>query len=486
MAKICAKKHNYEVDDSQELIAYGMCNALSSFFLCFPSSVAPPRSMVASNMNARTTLNGLFSASVMIMVILFVGPLFMALPKAALAAIIFISLKGLFVQILDGRKFWKINKFDFVIWLSTFLSTVFLDIDVGLGVGVAVSLITVVFQTQFARGFRICRLKKQNVLVEEKRYNDTIEIAGIKIFRFQSNIYFANAEIFRKSLYSQTLNPRKLLKYLKKRQQKYEKLCKENEVKGLKPLTRKDSVLTGENLLVNRKTPVLELSTNDSESSLTKKVSAVHLSERKRKISASSLDHPSFTIEENGDVFIATNIGTASLFDQQQPHRSSTVGNVNLGYSFYSGQFSREDSLIRLPSVDSTANISTDDVALDEYGEEIVSDDKLKKMRGVHHIIIDFTPVNYIDSSGSNVICHIVSEYAHVNVQVYLTGVSADVRRAMTAADAFSKIRNENIFVDLTDAIIVAMSKNVEALSKTQLQDFSDAEAIEDSYITKM
>ena len=93
---------------------------------------------------------------------------------------------------------------------------------------------------------------------------------------------------------------------------------------------------------------------------------------------------------------------------------------------------------------------------------------------------------NYIDASGSNVLCHIFSEYSHVHIQVFLAGVSADVRRAMKHAGAFDKIPIENIFLELSDAVAVAKTKQVEALSQQELEDFSDEEANEDSYVTKM
>jgi len=223
MAKICAKKHNYEINDSQELIAYGMCNFVSSFLKCFPSAVAPPRSMVASSMNTKTTVSGIFVTILMLLVIMVMSALFQPLPKAALAAIIVVALKGLFVQMLVCKKFWRINKFDFIIWLFTIVSVVFLDIDLGLGIGVVVSLITVVFQTQFARGYRVGRTMKDGILVEHKKYSDSLQIPGVKIFKFHSNLYFANAEIFRNTLYRATLNPRKLLKQLKKQQAKLKK-----------------------------------------------------------------------------------------------------------------------------------------------------------------------------------------------------------------------------------------------------------------------
>jgi MFS superfamily sulfate permease-like transporter len=46
--------------------------------------------------------------------------LFEPLPKASLAAIIVVALKGLFMQMGDCRKFWRINKFDFMHFLSLF------------------------------------------------------------------------------------------------------------------------------------------------------------------------------------------------------------------------------------------------------------------------------------------------------------------------------------------------------------------------------
>ena len=413
-----------QVDDSQELIAYGMCNAVSSFFLCFPSSVAPPRSMVASNMNARTTLCGVFATVVMLMVMLFIGPLFTALPKSALAAIIFISLKGLFVQILGGWKFWKINKFDFVIWFFTFFCTVFLDIDVGLGVGVGVSLITVVFQTQFARGYRLGKVVKDNVLVEAKRYKDTKEVPGLLIFRFQSNLYFANAEIFRSSLYSNTVNPRKLLKFLKKREQKYEKQCRQRLAQGLAPEQRRNSVMTGENLLVSHRPSVVSMSSSsEQERVLVKKNSdgqngpSSTGGERKRNVSGSgSKDNQAFTIDELGGRPVSRlqekpSNGNTSSRSQNGQELSSPAGNSSSSIS--------PRAVNRHASIDSSISMTmTDDEEVDEYGEVVLSDEKLKKLRRVHHVIIDCSPINYIDASGSNVLCHIFSEYAHVHIKV--------------------------------------------------------------------
>lgn len=488
MGKICAKKHNYEIDDNQEMLAYGMCNALSSFFNCFPSSVSPPRSMVASSMNARTTLNGIFSSILMLLVILIVSQLFQELPKSVLAAIIFIALKGLFIQIIDGRKFWRINKFDFVIWFFTFFSTVFLDIDLGLGIGVCVSLITVVFQTQFARGYKIGFTKIDPCFVEHKKYQDSSEIPGIKIFRFQSSLYFANAEIFRNLLYRCTVNPRKLLKGLKKREKRIIQANNERIAQGLPPEQRRNSVMMGDVGMVSHSSSASlnKFTSFDTEKNSPGKLGSsesLH-AERLRRVSLPNMDKQKFPVVEedtemtsvNGDLGVPSGysgiIGKPSANTPERYIKKSENGSGSI-----------DNSSRRV----STVSINFDDYEEDpDDGDELITDEKLKQMRKIHHIIIDCATINYIDASGANVLSHIFTEYGHVNIKVFLAGCSADMRRTLKHAGAFMKIPRDHLFIDIHDAIVVARPQRILPLPLEALEDFSDEEAIEDSYVTKM
>ena len=55
------------------------------------------------------------------------------------------------------------------------------------------------------------------------------EIPGIKIFRFESSLYFANCENFRSSLYELTgVNPRELKKQQQKAEKKKKKMVRTN------------------------------------------------------------------------------------------------------------------------------------------------------------------------------------------------------------------------------------------------------------------
>ena len=480
MAKICAKRHNYEVDDSQELIAYGMCNFGSSFLRCFPSAVAPPRSMVASSMNTKTTVTGIFSAALLILLILVMSTLFEPLPKSALAAIIVVALKGLFIQMKDCMKFWRVNKIDFVIWFFTLISVVFLDIDFGLGIGVVVSLITVVFQAQFARGYRVGRTMKDIAMVEHKRYIDSIEASGIKVFRFHSNLFFANAEIFRMALYRATVNPRKLLKFIKKQERRDAKEAKANGFPGkyeskndtefIKPEGETKIDLTGQLSNGSMKSenkqqdlaalPVITvISTNNMANNNGQKFKRIDSvsSNGSARNSLTGIDNPVFYTKEEG--------GPPNMTTLEVP------GN----YDLYK----------RSMSVTTLTTLGDDDLEDPEDGQELVTDDKIRRMRKIHHVIIDLSTVNYMDISGANVVSHISKEYEHVNIKLFLANVSADVRHTMEQAGVFDTIPKERVFLEIYDAIAVAKLEMVIPITGS-LEDFTFEEAEEDKYVTNM
>ena len=74
-------------------------------------------------------------------VLLFAGPLFRDLPNCILAALIMVSLRGILMQFKDVKIYAKRSNSEIFVWLSTFLGTVFVDIDYGLIIGLGVTFI---------------------------------------------------------------------------------------------------------------------------------------------------------------------------------------------------------------------------------------------------------------------------------------------------------------------------------------------------------
>ncbi|NWU67556.1 S26A6 protein, partial [Pterocles burchelli] len=230
LGKIFALKHGYKVDSNQELIALGFCNLLGGFFQCFAVSCSMSRSLVQESTGGNSQVAGVIASLVILVTILKVGELFRDLPKAILAAIIIINLKGMFKQFNDLPMLWKSNRVDLMVWIVTFVATLLLNLDIGLGVSVAFGLLTVIFRTQLPHYSILGRISDTDIYRDVAEYQTAHEVPGVKIFRSSSTLYFANVELYAEALKKKSginvdrliQKKKKALKKLKK-QQKAEK-----------------------------------------------------------------------------------------------------------------------------------------------------------------------------------------------------------------------------------------------------------------------
>lgn len=206
------KEVQKHVDSNQELLAYGISNVVSSFFYCFPQATSPPRTMLLMSSRVKTTFNAIPVGVVLTLMVLWIVRLFSSLPVSMISAIIIVSLKDLLVQFVDLPKYWKINKFDFLTWVMTFLVSVFADLEYGLLTGIAISFITVVVQDQFAKGRLIGFSDQEDIFIDARSRIHVREFPSIKVFLFEASIHFANADIFREQLFKLVINPKTIMK----------------------------------------------------------------------------------------------------------------------------------------------------------------------------------------------------------------------------------------------------------------------------------
>ncbi|KAF1542763.1 Solute carrier family 26 member 6, partial [Eudyptula minor] len=231
LGKIFALKHGYKVDSNQELIALGLCNFLGGFFQCFAISCSMSRSLVQESTGGNSQVAGVIASLVILVTILKIGELFRDLPKAILAAIIIVNLKGMFKQFNDLRVLWKSNRVDLMVWIVTFVATLMLNLDIGLGASVVFGLLTVIFRTQLPHYSILGRIADTDVYRDVAEYQMAQEVPGVKIFCSSSTLYFANVELYAEALKKKSgINvdrliekKKKALKKLKKQQKKAEK-----------------------------------------------------------------------------------------------------------------------------------------------------------------------------------------------------------------------------------------------------------------------
>ncbi|CAF3927488.1 unnamed protein product [Rotaria sordida] len=200
LAKNYAKQLNYIVDANQELSAYGLCNIICSFFGCYPSASSLARTSVCVNLGGRTQLVGIISSIFLLITILKIGPLLEPMPKACLVAIIIVSLRNLLMKVRDIFTIGRVTKLETIVWISTFFSTIILDVDYGLIVGICVSFIVVILYHFRPRTFVLGVLDDNQVHNMSRHYSNARELPNIKILRFESPIMYFNGEYFNDSI----------------------------------------------------------------------------------------------------------------------------------------------------------------------------------------------------------------------------------------------------------------------------------------------
>ncbi|KAL4229848.1 hypothetical protein ACF0H5_010240 [Mactra antiquata] len=231
IAAVMAKKNKYTIDANQELIAYGAGNIFGSFFSCYPYAASVSRSSVQDSAGGKTQIASLFSASMVLVVILWLGPLFENLPNCVLSAIIVVALRSLLLQVLELPSVWRTSKYDFYIWVVTCLCATLLHVDYGLVIGLVFSFFTVVLRTQMARPTSLGKITEQDVYKDPKKYVKTNQNTDIKVIGYSYPIYFANGDLFVREVYRlATIKPETLRKMIRRASQMSEASTNRNSI----------------------------------------------------------------------------------------------------------------------------------------------------------------------------------------------------------------------------------------------------------------
>lgn len=219
------------------------------------------RSLVQESTGGNTQVAGAISSLFILIIILKLGELFQDLPKAVLAAVIIVNLKGMLMQFTDLCSLWKTNRVDLLIWLVTFVATILLNLDLGLAVAIAFSMLLVVVRIQLPHYSVLGQMPDTDVYRDVAEYSEAREVPGVKIFRSSTTMFFANAELYGDALkqrcgvdVDRLISQKK--KLLRRQELKLKRLQKGNK------LVKKDTSIS-----INVNTGITNIESNDVEGS---------------------------------------------------------------------------------------------------------------------------------------------------------------------------------------------------------------------------
>ena len=194
-----AKQDEYKLRPNQELIALGLSNIIGSWFKAYPSTSSFSRSAINQESGATTGMASLVSVVMVLLTLLFLTPLFYHLPKTVLAAIIIAAVFGL-VNIKEAIFLWKANNLDFWLLVVTFFSTLLFGIEYGIMIGVGLSLIILIFRTSRPYVAELGKVPESDFYRNRERFNEVILDDEVLVFRFDAQLFYANASYFIETL----------------------------------------------------------------------------------------------------------------------------------------------------------------------------------------------------------------------------------------------------------------------------------------------
>jgi high affinity sulfate transporter 1 len=201
LSRSYARKLDEQVDQNQELRALGVANLATGFFQGFPISSSSSRTPVAEQSGAKTQLTGVVGAIGLGVVLLFAGGVFRDLPTAALSAILIGAAIGL-VDVPEFRRLWRMYRPDCYLALAAFVGVSVAGVLWGIGFSILLSIAAFLWRSWHPHIAVLGRAPGVKGYHDVTRYPDAAQVPGLLLFRFDAPIFFANAELFRDSVFA--------------------------------------------------------------------------------------------------------------------------------------------------------------------------------------------------------------------------------------------------------------------------------------------
>lgn len=188
IARSLADVTDQELDGNQEFIGQGMSNIVGSFFSGYVATGSFNRSGMNYEAGARTPLAAIFAGLLLIPVVIYIAPLAAYLPNAAMAAILFLVAW----KLIDPRHILKIARTsvaETVILGSTFLATLFLQMEFAILLGIMLSLAIYLNRTSHPK----ILIRVPDPRIEGRPFvtDPTLpECPQLKIVRIDGSLYF--------------------------------------------------------------------------------------------------------------------------------------------------------------------------------------------------------------------------------------------------------------------------------------------------------
>ena len=194
-----AQKNGYRINDNQELFAFAAGNFVAALTGCCPINGSVSRTAMGEQYQGKTQLMSIVAGLSMIILLLFGTGFIGYLPIPVLTAIVISALLGA-TEFELAVKLWKVSRTECFIFWGAFIGVLLLGTINGVLIGIILSFAEMVIRSSKPAS---CFL---GIQPGHKHFRDLAEssqiheVEGIVIYRFSSNLFFANAGVLQQDI----------------------------------------------------------------------------------------------------------------------------------------------------------------------------------------------------------------------------------------------------------------------------------------------
>jgi len=192
-----ASRHEERVDAKQELLALGAANLGSGLLHGFPVSSSGSRTAIGDAIGGRTQLAGLVTVVCTVGALVFARPLLASFPLAALGAVVVYAATRL-VDVGEFVRFARFRRSEFLLAAGTTASVLVVGVLEGVLVAIGLSVLDLLRRVARPHDAIEGHVPGLAGMHDVDDYPTAEPVAGLLVYRYDSPLFFANAEDFRR------------------------------------------------------------------------------------------------------------------------------------------------------------------------------------------------------------------------------------------------------------------------------------------------
>jgi SulP family sulfate permease len=190
-----ASRSGDTVDANQELLALAGANVAAGALRGMPVSSSGSRTVIGDSLGSRSQLYSLVAVAMVVLTLLFLGPLLELFPRAALAALVIWAAIKL-VDVAELRRIGRFRRSELVLALATTAAVLVFDIVYGVLVAIGLSVVDLIRRVARPHDGVLGFVPGKAGMHDIDDYSDARQVPGLVVYRYDSPLFFANAENF--------------------------------------------------------------------------------------------------------------------------------------------------------------------------------------------------------------------------------------------------------------------------------------------------